>query len=607
MDHLPIPPGTTHLRVPYKCTELFDGGDFFGYPDRKNWSKEKRLGYKNFGHEKRRTSRHSSRRIEIETSEFLTTDSQSGAQFVTTSVLPAKIRAWKTEWVRRRKKRDSASVKATHMILEKVKTYLDRYCGVEDRESEGSVRAPTTMLLAWPVADEITISMIALGHILGSALREISGNGNVGLSSSWPASPRLKTMMVENCWCPMDVRRFTSDVGIDGHYYLALKKYPSEEYRHGGCTESACRALIVDEGTYVVQHVDPGCSCEEEMATEAVVEVVKQGGVPVVAWRKNVQDGGSRFIVENAISQNVAYVAISHVWADGLGNPRRNALPACQLERLQARVNAVFPETDNSPVRFWMDTLCIPVAEEYDELRKASIKMMRQIYRRAGAVLVLDKGLQQLSTFDAMAEKALGLYLSNWVHRLWTFQEGMLAKELHFLLKDGVVKEMVPDEDCGHSAEERAYYAPFPRSTINIVFAHFTFIKDLIEAEDHDNRTLLHELSHGLQQRTTTRMSDEAICIAAILDLDMGDIVDVKTKDVLDEVAAEKRMQILFKKVGVFRPGIIFHAQKRMRTEGEGLPVTYSGFVLESVEARSATEIIFPEDAEEVADCDTTL
>lgn len=29
------------------------------------------------------------------------------------------------------------------------------------------------------------------------------------------------------------------------------------------------------------------------------------------------------------------YTAISHVWADGLGNPAENSLPQCQLERIR--------------------------------------------------------------------------------------------------------------------------------------------------------------------------------------------------------------------------------------------------------------------------------
>lgn len=38
-------------------------------------------------------------------------------------------------------------------------------------------------------------------------------------------------------------------------------------------------------------------------------------------------------------SNETFYVAISHVFADGLDNNRKNALPVCQLERIQDLVN----------------------------------------------------------------------------------------------------------------------------------------------------------------------------------------------------------------------------------------------------------------------------
>ena len=65
-------------------------------------------------------------------------------------------------------------------------------------------------------------------------------------------------------------------------------------------------------------------------------------------------------------------------WSDGLGNPRENSLPKCQLSRLQAMVNALYPD-EIHPVRFWMDTLCVPVGKEHKDLRKKSISLMRDL------------------------------------------------------------------------------------------------------------------------------------------------------------------------------------------------------------------------------------
>lgn len=289
-----------------------------------------------------------------------------------------------------------------------------------------------------------------------------------------------------------------------------------------------------------------------------------------------------------------------------------------------------------------MDTLCIPVADEYENLRKQSIKMMRNIYQRAAAVLVFDQGMHQLSSSSTPADKAVGLYMSNWMHRLWTFQEGMLAKELYFQLKDGVLdndaftKEGAKEEETDR---ERGLYRGFQGAVRSAAVVHFMVLKNGVVLNSVDTMALFPALAHAIQQRTTTRMSDEAICAATILDMDMSDIVAAKTKDMPDEVAAEKRMEIFLRQVGKFAPGIIFHAQKRLRTEGyrwapktimgarpadlardmdakrsqfkgEGIRVFYPGFILESVGVGSALEItvmmkqdqhryrlqIFPED-----------
>jgi hypothetical protein len=326
MDHLAIPAGATHVRVPYKCTEFY-GGDFFDYPARKGWTKEQLSGQDKFGGRNNAeveaffqnwlyfgtlTCVFKLQGIEIDVSEFLTTDKQSGGVFVTTSeVLTNKIRAWRIEWKRSNKDGQCKEVKTTHKILNELSTYIDRYCGVEGREHEGIMCAPITPLITWPVAAEISMSMIALGYILGIALRKISGNGFIIMR--WGASPTLKARLLESGWCALDVRRLLADVGIDGQYYLALKECPYDKERHQGCDEFVCRASTINEDTYVTQHVQKGCECKHEIVTKDVVRVIENDGIPVVSWRKNIEGGGSRFTVEDAGAGEIIYVAVSHV------------------------------------------------------------------------------------------------------------------------------------------------------------------------------------------------------------------------------------------------------------------------------------------------------
>ncbi|KAJ7213147.1 hypothetical protein GGX14DRAFT_342338, partial [Mycena pura] len=592
MDHLSIPPGASHIRVPYKGTELYDGGDFFSYPGRKKWTEEDLLGLNGFGGRDASeveaffqtwlyfgalTCVFKWQGVNVDTAEFLTTDEGSGEVFITTGqVLLAKIRAWRVQWDttsdKTRKGAGNRTKVETLRILNELCKYTDRYCGVEGREFEGLARAPSdTTVAAWPVSGEISLSTIALGYLLSQAARAIYRDGFIKIR--WGASPLLKEGLLERGWCPLDVRRLLTDSAVDGQYYLFMKDCPDDKQRHRGCDESACCATTINEATYVVRHVsgcEPECS-HDGVSDDRVSQIIVNNGIPVVSWKQDAGEGCSGFTVQDASASGATYLAISHVWADGLGNPVRNSLPVCQLKRIQACVNAAFPEDDSQPVCFWMDTLCIPVADKYHDVRKKAIGSMRQVYRNAGGVLVFDAKLQKLSRSSTNDEKAVGVYMSNWIHRLWTFQEGMLAKKLFFQLKDGPLyeKDFVDDSVRQQEDEEKSgLYGSFQFTMRSAALGHFTILRDFVEMKLGGNGVYFPPLTHAIQQRTTTRKSDEAICAATILNTDLEEILKIESKHVPDEILAVARMEVFLRQVGEFPQGIIFHQQPRLRRDG---------------------------------------
>src|SRR5271154_1958401 len=114
-----------------------------------------------------------------------------------------------------------------------------------------------------------------------------------------------------------------------------------------------------------------------------------------------------------------------------MGNNEQNSLPVCHLNRLQRMVDGI----GSGP--FWIDTLCVPVQQEYKEYRNQAIRQMAYIYKQARSVLVLDSWLQEICHSHDIVEKMVRLYLCGWLRRLWTMQEGLLAKNLYFQFKDG--------------------------------------------------------------------------------------------------------------------------------------------------------------------------
>jgi hypothetical protein len=117
------------------------------------------------------------------------------------------------------------------------------------------------------------------------------------------------------------------------------------------------------------------------------------------------------------------------------GNPWRNSLPQCQLLRLQNLCNALHESKPKyQPIPFWIDTLCVPIESQY---RKQAIANMASIYSDADKVLVFDETLLQTTIHDVeLQEPLLQILCSSWSRRLWTFQEGVLSKSLHFQFRN---------------------------------------------------------------------------------------------------------------------------------------------------------------------------
>lgn len=128
------------------------------------------------------------------------------------------------------------------------------------------------------------------------------------------------------------------------------------------------------------------------------------------------------------------YVAISHVRSQGLGNTEHNALPMCQLSRLQKLVDDLHL-ADRQSAYFWIDTACIPHTQPGKSM---AFELLNTVYRRAAVVLALDSTLQSMSISSAR-DNLLAIGHSAWFRRLWTVREGALAPCIRFQLKDGSV------------------------------------------------------------------------------------------------------------------------------------------------------------------------
>ena len=101
--------------------------------------------------------------------------------------------------------------------------------------------------------------------------------------------------------------------------------------------------------------------------------------------------------IETVTSQvNSARVAVSDVWADGLGDLFDNALPRCQLQHFKRMLRVPCSGStlrDDSPDSLlWIDTLCYLIGPK-DAKRRAPSDI-RRIHEQATYVLVVESTLQ---------------------------------------------------------------------------------------------------------------------------------------------------------------------------------------------------------------------
>lgn len=315
------------------------------------------------------------------------------------------------------------------------------------------------------------------------------------------------------------------------------------------------------------------------------------------------------------------YVAISHVWSDGMGNPRQNALPLCQLQKLQKLVNGLY-EPENHPVPFWIDTICVPLS---NDMRNMAIQLMARTYEGAGKVLVLDSSLTDPGVHSAPEELLMRIRCSSWMQRLWTLQEGMLADELYFLVGDGTVRVSVLDaqfREVNSVTKNRLRLVGAPDFGANDVFtvkihralaADDVFIGDDVEAmeyalqtvgeypdcPDYDDEMLMQRLetyndyanqifvsattqiipirltmprmrgerglelvAASLKGRMSSKMADETICVSALLGKSPKKLLQIPGHDPL------VRMKAFWASLSTVSPNIIFANSPRLQEDG---------------------------------------
>ena len=173
----------------------------------------------------------------------------------------------------------------------------------------------------------------------------------------------------------------------------------------------------------------------------------------------------------------------------------------------------------------WLDTLCVPVGEQYFEHRGMAINQMRRVYEDAEFVLVLDSSLLSISgTHEVTCQ--LELLMSDWMQRLWTLQKGALPTpgKVFIAFKDRLrtLEELTtcqyPHEYSRINLEARLAEALMQEFQFQDVFYRTPSGHKRRDADEWRLMPLVQSMSH----RSTIQLQDEAIVFANLLGFQFG-------------------------------------------------------------------------------------
>jgi hypothetical protein len=291
--------------------------------------------------------------------------------------------------------------------------------------------------------------------------------------------------MIENGWCGHQIRTLAKKCSIPTLYYLACLSRPSNGEGHSECPKHPkCIKNGIDK-EFRTHHALPDCNCDNAPVVNPakVMDILATGKIPLVSCTWDADGEPSLFVTE--ARPGSIYTAISHVWADGLGNLKSNDLPRCQLKRLLDSLEMLNQHIEAqkavgllgkawwilSPARifprrwrkrhlsFWMDVYCVPISGDDQstrqyQLKKTAIRLMTPTFLGASNVLVLDSELQQVQFSresycpEDYAPLTARIMSSTWMTRSWLFQEAVLARKLYVKLLDCFVKPKEATQGC---------------------------------------------------------------------------------------------------------------------------------------------------------------
>ncbi|KAK0610757.1 hypothetical protein B0T14DRAFT_557920 [Immersiella caudata] len=460
----------------------------------------------------------------------------------------------------------------------------------------------------------LKFAIAGLGELMSNIIRNGVALKDFGEVSSLPQTgfdwkhdylthdDTIKERMKSAGWCPSDLGRSNA---LYQHlftmHYLSLMDRHVPGRDHSGCTDMICSAAQIDNEKYQLSHDTERCdgTCDEFRVDIGKIKEILGGSetYPVLVFDPEDETA----LLVDPFVPGCEYIALSHVWADGLGNTKDNTLQKCQIARLRRLVSAVedtvWAQDDSKPrpkYHIWVDTLCCPVAKLEPEYNKLSLLRMKTVYEQATHVLVLDLAL---SIHEAEGLRPATILLrifgsSIWMRRLWTLQgsyppfadtekglttstiEGVLANSMYFQFRDRPVhaQSLLPRLLDPSDFRYWIMWADINKELRRLT--HLSHHPTALKPPSPEPHQLYRSIQDALDFRSVSYPSDEPICIATLLSLSLPSILSSSHPSDTPETTTEKRMCTLWRLLADADDGLparlIFIVDTPLTTPGFG-------------------------------------
>ncbi|OCK73243.1 hypothetical protein K432DRAFT_9004 [Lepidopterella palustris CBS 459.81] len=347
MDHLPLPSDSIPpaIEIPFISKSLYDGEPFDDYPLRQGIAIDRSIGSINMSTFFERPFKEQTSFVQtwlyfgllqqffgplFFLDNFCCLNS-NGVMVITTKQLQNLLEKWDFH----RKNKSAIEIPNREKLGRIFRTACSAF-ELFNQKNESTLREPFPAIL---LSIDILLTTLLLFTDLDYTRESMDANPFHHLV---PSTSILYNHMIQNGWCCHQLQHLFPRLSCCTLYFLAsLRRHQRSPSEHQGClTEATCLAHNIKEEEFHTRHIAPNCDCSFVPApVDDMTKILERGEIPLLSWAKGNSGQFELSYVEATPGKR--YIAISHLWADGLGNTHANQLPHCQMEKLVSRAQSI--------------------------------------------------------------------------------------------------------------------------------------------------------------------------------------------------------------------------------------------------------------------------